>query len=347
MKDNPELLSLMINDLETQKGIYRAGPYWQGYCVRIVEAINKYGIKNFRSNHSISKGYADSVALDPSTQLGGGSWKSKLLAKVINIPIIKEKIFSPYLKYINFHYNKMKEYRSYYYKKKFGKWLLQYNLPDTLAGGCQEWVDIAGKKIAVNYITHLARIHNFSKHIDFNKLETVFEIGGGYGANIHLLLHLYPNIRKVLYLDIPPVLYIATQYLKQFYNVKDYTVTRDAVEISFEENKKIEIIAICPWQIEKVNVKCDLFWNSVSFQEMEVDIIENYIDQIYRLSSDDISLCLVGQRTLRTHPNIDFLTMFENYFFIEEIARTIDIENPITHYLGCHKSKVGLRFGRS
>ena len=62
-----------------------------------------------------------------------------------------------------------------------------------------------------------------------------FEIGGGVGTNVHLVLENYKNIRKVLYLDIPPNLYVGTQYLKAFYGnaVSDYRTLKTLDSIKF------------------------------------------------------------------------------------------------------------------
>jgi len=130
----------------------------------------------------------------------------------------------------------------------------------------------------------LMRIYNFAQHIDFSSIRSVFEIGGGFGINAHLLLHLYPNIRKYLYMDIPPCLYIGTQYLRHFYNsdVCDYLQLRDQNRITFNQDDSRQIIAIAPWQIEKGNFDIDLFWNSSSFQEMSLESVDYYLQHIQR-----------------------------------------------------------------
>jgi len=338
MRDEPKLLNVMIADQKKQKSIYHPGPYWEEYCKRITNAIRSDGVTNFRSNHAISKGYADSVLLDPSSQWGGGSWKLRLLKNIVNIPWIKKRLIDPfYLRTIQAHYSQMEHYRQYYYDKEFGDWfseiLNRFDLPETLIGDCQEFVDIKETRISISYIKQLMRIYNFSKHIDFKKIKTVFEIGGGYAANAHLLLSLYPNIRKYLYLDIPPILYVGTQYLKHFFqqNVIDYLTSKYSRKITFKQDNEREIFAICPWQIEKTDADIDLFWNSASFQEMEKEIIQNYIDHIDRLNVD--TLCLFGQRTLRTHPEIDFLSLFKK-FKIKRIIPAVEQNSPPEYFIG-------------
>ena len=68
------------------------------------------------------------------------------------------------------------------------------------------------------------RINELSKSFDFKNITSLFEIGGGYGANIHFLLTNFPNIKKILYLDVVPNIYVGTEYLRNHYKekVKDY-----------------------------------------------------------------------------------------------------------------------------
>ena len=44
------------------------------------------------------------------------------------------------------------------------------------------------------------RINNLSKYFNFKDIKSYFEIGGGFGSNIHFLITNFPNIKKILYL---------------------------------------------------------------------------------------------------------------------------------------------------
>ena len=62
------------------------------------------------------------------------------------------------------------------------------------------------------------------------------------------------------------------------------------------KNKKIKIkglksfSSLCCWKIENLVGKIDLFVNFLSFQEMEPDVLKNYIDHIVRLKPKYILL---------------------------------------------------------
>ena len=98
------------------------------------------------------------------------------------------------------------------------------------------------------------RLENISKLIDLNKIVSYFEIGGGFGANIHLLLNNFKNIKKIIYLDIVPNLFVGTEYLRRFYgnSVKDYSILKEQKKIKFSKNNELEIFCIPPWKIEDI-----------------------------------------------------------------------------------------------
>jgi putative sugar O-methyltransferase len=180
-------------------------------------------------------------------------------------------------------------------------------MPYSLLGGCLQKAKIDGQDFSVFYLSVLEQQDNLASLIKFNKIKSVFEIGGGFGANIHILLENYKNIKKVIYLDIPPNLYIGTQYLKAFYGsaVFDYRALRSRDSIKFSENDDLEIFCIAPWQIEKFNSKIDLFINSHSFVEMPEYIVKNYVNNIQRLPGSEASAI-----ALTTYSCFDLNTTF-------------------------------------
>lgn len=166
-------------------------------------------------------------------------------------------------------------------KEKDRNLLKRYSVPYSLLGKCLSKAKIDGRDHALHYLSLLEQHDNIASHINFKGACSVFEIGGGFGTNVHLLLENYKNIRKVLYLDIPPNLYVGTQYLKAFYGdaVFDYRDLRNREAIKFSADNELEIYCIAPWQIEKFDGSVDIFMNSHSFVEMPKDVVENYADK--------------------------------------------------------------------
>lgn len=116
--------------------------------------------------------------------------------------------------------------------------------------------------------------------LDFRRARSLFEIGCGFGVNVHLLVENYPELRKIVYLDIPPNLYVGTQYLKSIYedSVQDYRATRamDRVRFATPASDQLEILAIALWQIEKLALEVNIFYNAHSFVEMPPFVVSNY-----------------------------------------------------------------------
>lgn len=299
MQDDIELLYIMLKDQLNQKGLYHPGPYWKGYSSRIAKAIGSEGLQNFRNNSRIGKGYADTVVMNPFDLSSLDSWKSKIYKGIIQLPFFSRRFIDPFVQLNERHFRQTQHYKNLYYTTIHGDWFSQFSkqhhLPDTLIGNPQNRISINNYEMGESYLASFIRVYNYSKFVDFNKVRSIVEIGGGFGSFAHTLLHLYPNIKKYIYLDIPPILYVGTQYLKHFYEdeVMDYRRTRKLKNINFSSNDEREIIAICPWEIEKIDANIDLFWNSASFQEMTHDMVLNYSHHINRmLIGSESKLCL-------------------------------------------------------
>ncbi len=117
----------------------------------------------------------------------------------------------------------------------------------------------------------------------------VLEIGGGFGAMAHSLLHMFPGIRVLIYLDVPPMLYVGTRYLESFYGaeVEDYRSLRQASHIPLQPEARRRVVAIAPWQLPRLAGQVDFVWNSASFQEMPAATVRFYGAQIARLLASD------------------------------------------------------------
>jgi hypothetical protein len=88
--------------------------------------------------------------------------------------------------------------------------------------------------------------------------------------------------------DIPPVAAVATYYLKPVFgseNVLSYDQSREMSEINLDKlNGKFRCVVLCPWQLPKVSGKVDLFANFISFQEMEPEVVRNYISLVQSIT---------------------------------------------------------------
>jgi putative sugar O-methyltransferase len=301
IEDCLPLLDEMMEDLRKQRGVYRISEYWERYSKRVCNELGKNSLRDFRSNARILKGYGDVLLHDPMDLACQNNWKERVHSLIVNLNFVKTHIRHPYLSRIKELTNEASHYKSLYYDKIFGSWFKEfsskYELPYTMGESPNNVVRINEEEVSTNYLKMFLRVHNFQQRIEFEGVHSVLEIGGGFGSLCHTILTMFPQVKKYVYVDVPPGLYLGTQYLKKFYgaNVIDYQKNKNLDKISFSNNDELEIMCICPWQLDKLDAAVDLVWNSHSFQEMNCDIIKNYATILKRLSeqSRDLVMSLV------------------------------------------------------
>ena len=321
LKDDPKLLNLMLRDSKDQDTKYRPGPYWISQTENAVNEIKRCGLADFRgSSNLIGLSYADNLFIDSRDRFNHGL---KRLARWITRVQPFSKIFEPQLRWTESYANQSIVYAQEILnlKEKTRNLLKKYTVPYSLLGHCLNMAEIDGHKYSTHYLNLLEQHDNIASRIKFNDVCSIFEIGGGFGTNIHLFLENYKNIRKVLYLDIPPNLYVGTQYLKAFYGsaVLDYRTLRQLESIKFSASDDLEILCIAPWQIEKFKSGADILMNSHSFVEMPSQVVQNYVEKFEGfLGSKDsaVALTTYDDIDLNTtfHPK-ELLTFFKNREF--------------------------------
>jgi putative sugar O-methyltransferase len=284
IKADNELLTEMIADMKAQNALHRPTPYWDWYIDYILNGLKTYGIKDFRGHWEISKGFGDPILLEP-WERPKNQFKVWAFKTVVGLPIFSS-VAGQYRSMRDWYASQIRDYKARYYRAVIADLetgvLKNRDLPEMLVGSPGDTFDLNGQTYATLYLDFAARINTAAKRIPLDRVRSVFEVGGGFGGNAHLLVHLYPNIRKYLIVDIPPILYCETQYLKAFFGnaVRDYRAVKAQDEVSFRDDDSLEFIVIAPWQLNQMNdCQIDVFWNSASFQEMEKDVVAFYAEE--------------------------------------------------------------------
>ena len=289
---NYDLLNLLIKD-EKKKNrlLYSSGPYWGYKNKKTIYQLKKNNLENFRSLYSgVGTSFVDNLVYDIRNEY---NLKGRIISLFYNLPIIK-KVYDNQLKITSNHINNYLKNLSIVYSnnERVDHLINKYKFENTTEFGCIQKFSKNNHEYSTHYINMADRIDILSKKFDFTKIKTYFEIGGGFGSNIHFLLTNFKNIKKVIYLDVVPNICVGTEYLRYFYkeNVKDYLSTKNSVELSFEKNDKLEIICIPPWEIEKINIEIDHFHNAASFVEMPEKVVEHYVKYLKKNKTNQISL---------------------------------------------------------
>ena len=125
------------------------------------------------------------------------------------------------------------------------------------------------------------------QYVDFSNISRVLEIGSGFGMLPAILLGAHPHLKLVL-VDIPPPLYVTQQYLDSIFpgQVLKYSEAKKLDSIDGRVLDEHSIVCLAPWDIERLaNESCDLFCNIGSFQEMEPNIVLNYLTHVRRCTT--------------------------------------------------------------
>jgi len=306
------LLDLLIKDeKKIDKELYSSGPYWNYKNRRAIIEIKKKGLKDFRGlTAGIGTSFADNLVLDIRNEF---NMKGRIVGKIFSLPILNI-IFNGQINTTKNYLDSFIKNQAIVYKnsQNVQNLISKFKFKNTTDFGCVQSFEYLNKNYSCHYLNMAYRVNNLSKNFDFKNIKNYFEIGGGFGSNIHFLITNFPNIKKILYLDTVPNIYVGTEYLRHHYKekVKDYLELRNLNKISFSKNNELEIFCIPPWLIEKVETEIDHFHNSASFVEMPKKVISNYVKFIKNLSTREISLISYGGFDLKTTFNPEELNSF-------------------------------------
>jgi len=347
IEDDFKLLDLMVSDANKVDEIYQPGPYWMNKTKSAVRELKKFGLSEFRGSvNSAGTSFTDNSIVDRrgSYNFGRASGLSyitrSILAKIYRDVYPFNQLFDTQVSLTIDYYNSMIKYQSDFLKKndRVKSLLKKYIMPeDTSKGGCLSSGDFDGKQISHHYLELLNSLDHVLQNINVESKRSFFEIGGGFGTNTHLLIENAPSIKKVIYLDIAPNLYIGTQYLKSFFgrSVIDYRQSKNMDTITFSNNDELEIFCIMPSQIELIDADIDLFHNAHSFVEMPKTVVQNYAKNIERILSKtngSISLISYDNFDLNTTFPPDELISFFSCSFEKTVLQTSPIQNSNCYY---------------
>jgi putative sugar O-methyltransferase len=303
--------NLISDEKKINRLLYSSGPYWDYKNSKSILEIKKKGLGDFRGTSAgIGTSFADNLVLDIRNEF---NIKGRIIGKIFSLPIFN-KIFNDQLNLTQNYINKSIMNQAIIYKnsKNIENLINKYQFKNTTEFGCVQIFEKLGIKYSTTYLLMADRINKLLKSFNFKNTNSFFEIGGGFGANVHFLVTNFPNIKKILYLDAVPNIYVGTKYLEHHFGkkVKNYLELKNLNKISFQKNDELEILCIPPWLIEKVDVEIDHFHNAASFVEMPKIVIDNYVKFIKNFKTKEISLISYGGYDLKTTFNPAELNLF-------------------------------------
>jgi putative sugar O-methyltransferase len=311
-----KLLNQIIQGSASSPEIYSPGSYWLPKTENAVYQLSKHGMSNFRSSeNSAITSFGDNPTINILNSLSTKP-KDKLKRFLFSVKPFKD-LFESQVSLTRQYFLENLEALNAYYEvlPRVSELLEKYKINfDTTLGGCETFLNYGDYRVSHIYLKLLDTLDYMNSSVNLSKVRSVIEIGGGFGVNVDLQIQFFPSIRKILYVDIAPNLYVGTQYLKTRYptSVIDFQMSRDLDKITFKNDDSLEIFCILPMQIEKVNAKFDLFHNAHSFVEMTPESVVNYARQAQKLLNDS------GRIYLVTYDGYDDLTISP-----EELGRLV------------------------
>ena len=313
------LEDLIRDEKKNDRTLYSSGPYWDYKNTRAISEIKKKGLKDFRGlTAGIGTSFSDNQVLDVRNEY---NIKGRIIGRIFSLPLMNV-IFNSQLNVTKNYIDAYLQNKAIVYQndKNVINLLEKFKFENTTEFGCLSSFRYLNKDYSCHYLEMADRVNKLSKSFDFNAIFSFFEIGGGFGANVHFLISNFSNIKKILYLDVVPNIYVGTEYLRKFYKdrVKDYSELKNLNSISFSKNDELEIFCIPPWLIEKVDTNVDHFHNAASFVEMPKKVIKNYVKFIRKFKTREISLISYDGFDLETtfHPE-ELNLFFDNELKIE------------------------------
>ena len=288
VRDNPELLSLLMNDAAKAPGVWCPKARWLGYAQRITNEIERVGLKDFRTNYRLLKGFSEGGT--PLPTLPRNLVKRVLWRTVESMPVMRAILAEERRLVSAMHRTQVNA------KIVLAQLILaelerdgqMFVPPDGLAhGGAEDAFTSNGCVMTALWVDHLARAFDIYRLISAKKVETIAEVGSGLVQTTLAHQSLNPHLKWAVNIDIPPVLYIAGQYLRSIPTVEvvDYSATRDLKRIHPQaaSDGRMRVYMLAPWQTPRLEAEVDLFLNAASFQEMDRETCAAYAKEITRL----------------------------------------------------------------
>lgn len=285
--DDPALLSMMVQGAQQSGPLFIATPYWQGYRDRILRELDRTGLRGMRNNQVLLKGFAFGGM--PRPELPASPAKRAVWRFLARLPGVR-RILSEHDRVFAAEYERHKATRRNLARVAMDE--VAKSFPDLKppVGIANDGADDAftwrGHVLVPAYAMYLTRIADFYSRVPPEEVTSILEIGPGLGLSTLAHMTLNPHLRVVANVDIVPVLYLSTQFLRSIESIDlvDYRAMREHVTISIEPaGKGVRLYQMAPWQLPKLEGQIDYFFNAFSFQEMEEEVIRNYAAEIFRL----------------------------------------------------------------
>jgi putative sugar O-methyltransferase len=320
------LLDQMLAAMERAPELYRPTNFWQTGLRGIVEDLRSRGVETFRSHPSARVMYVPTYTENSRLlRLAGEVLRRR---GVPGVPTLRWRLLN--------HQQAWFDHAVATGLDPDGGLNLR-GATESTVGSPVEQFTFDGLRYSRSFLNYLRGLVFFKRVVPDADVRRVLEIGGGYGTLGEILLQ--GNDVTYVDVDIPPVGFVAGWYLQQVFGrdrIAAWDETRDLTTIDLDTLDRSAVLA--PWQLPQVTGQVDLFVNFISFQEMEREVVENYVAQVERLgarwvllrnSRDGKQTGGPGELGVREPvKRADYLDMFSGYELVASDFRLFGHRQP-------------------
>ncbi|MFA6700376.1 MAG: putative sugar O-methyltransferase [Thiomicrospira sp.] len=278
----------LMEQLAKQSPLYQPGVFWQEASKVMIEELDAQGVERFRRLASSLHFFVPTYGF-PGNALADETMQS--LQAWLDAQALPSKQHTYLTQFISGYSAALADYRTLAaseYSSTATPDLMRFS--ESQIGQPIEQFEIEGKRYSRSALNYLSGLSFLKKYADFDRIQTVMEIGGGFGTLGEIVHQTLPNTRYID-IDIPPTLCCSTYYLQQVFGDNALTTYRDTAQQAQIQIDQLSAASVLPsWQIERLQGKIDLFVNFISFQEMEPDIVQNYLSHVTRLQAEWVLL---------------------------------------------------------
>jgi putative sugar O-methyltransferase len=269
---------LMMEDLASAPDLYRPTHYWEVLLPRVIARLKNDGVVNVKHHAHFVPIYRSS-AFDKRENL------YRFVMNVLRFVVPGGRVLKDGLiNHLHGRYEAALDYQLFRSADIESQSPIltrvsesNYGLEKSRTGYMFEFDGNRYSKGSLKYLKALAFL---KRSVDTSDVSSVLEIGGGIGPLGEILQGSQDQHFFYVDVDIPPMSYLASEYLKQVLgddNVLDYSETRGMDVIDLDDIRKThKAVVLCTWQLPRVKGSIDLFVNQTSFQEMEPEVVRNY-----------------------------------------------------------------------
>ena len=275
--------------MSAKDSLYQSSSFWTDACKKISNNIINHGLSDFR-------GEIDNLHFFvPTYGFPGNSFSKENIERILNLFPIEsaKKNFLTLEKYLQGDLLAMSDYKVLKSTSHHTDTLDLMHFSESSYGNPSEQFNIEEKKYSRSSLNYLLGLSYLKSVLPNFVPQTVLEIGGGFGTLGEIFNQVPNQDIKYIDIDLPPIFLIACEYIKYACSLEDSNYHLSKLEDS-DEKINIEDLPefsfLPSWEVERLNGKIDLFVNFISFQEMEPDIVQNYLNIVSKLDAEVILL---------------------------------------------------------